>query len=72
MLIFRLGQVEGELIVNSQIVVTGIFNGVSIVVIDNVATFTFFSDNSFGCAVTFPAFVVAFFGLPITLTRYKK
>ena len=72
MLIFRLGQVEGELIVNGQIVVTGIFNGVSIVVIDNVATFTFFSDNSFGCAVTFPTFVVAFFGLPITLTRYKK
>ena len=69
MFVFGFGQIKGELIIDGEIIVTGIFNRVSIIVIDNVATFTLFSDNSFRCAVTFAAFVVAFFGLPIALTR---
>ena len=69
MFVFGFGQIKGELIINGEIIVTGIFNGVSIIVIDDIATFTLISDNSFRCAVTFAAFVVAFSGLPIALTR---
>ncbi len=63
MFVSWLGQVEGELIVDSEVVETRVPHGVAMVVTLLVATFAVIADDAFRCAMATSGFIVARFAL---------
>lgn len=67
MAILLLRQIECELIVNGQIIVTRSFAWIAVIVIGGVALFAMITSQAFGAAIAFRRFMVAVSGLAVAL-----
>ena len=57
MFIFGFTQIESELIIDSQIIVTRSLDRVPVVMVDYITPFAFLSDDSFGSAMASSTFL---------------
>lgn len=65
MAVLLLGEVEGELIIDGEIIVTGPAAGVTVVVIGGIALFAMIPRKAFGAAEAFARLAVAVLSLAI-------
>ena len=57
---------------SSVLTIARVLDRIPIIVINDITTITLFSNYSFGCAVASASFVIALFGLVVTLTCCKN
>lgn len=67
MTILLLRQIKRKLIVNGQIIVTGSFAGITVIMIGGIAFFAMITSQTFRAAIAFGRFMMAVSGLSVTL-----
>ena len=65
-------RVSGNPIIGERILtIARVLDRIPVIVINDITAITLFSNDSFGCAVASASFMIALFGLVVTLTCCK-